>query len=121
MRLRALALMMGWLLVATPAWAASADGTWNGAVDTPDGAVDVSFTFKTAGAELTGTTTGPDGSSMALKNGKVDGDKISFAVDFDFGGGPMTVNYTGVVKDAQIALTIDFMGMPLETVLKKAN
>ena len=39
----------------------------------------------------------------------------------DFGGMPFTLEYKGVVSTDQIKLTADFMGMPFEFVVKKAN
>jgi len=114
-------LVLGILLLVAPVFAAPVDGTWTGSIDTPNGAVTVSFTFKADGAALTGTTTSPEGMMVPLKSGKIDGDKLSFAVEFDFGGMPLTLTYTGVVATDQIKLTADFMGMPFEFVVKKAN
>jgi hypothetical protein len=34
--------------------------------------------FQAKGAELTGTTTGPDGALIQIKNGKVDGARLRF-------------------------------------------
>jgi hypothetical protein len=109
------------LLVAAPARAADVDGKWTGSLDTPMGAVMVGFNFKADGTTLTGTTTGPDGSEIAIKNGKVDGDKISFMVSIDFGGMSLDLNYTGVVKKDSVELTLDVMGMPFNFVVKKAT
>jgi len=109
------------LLVAAPARAADVDGKWTGSLDTPMGAVMVGFNFKADGAMLSGTTTGPDGSEIAIKNGKVEGDKISFLVSIDFGGMSLDLNYTGVVKKDSLELTLDVMGMPFNFVVKKAQ
>ena len=109
------------MLVAVPARAADVDGKWTGSLDTPMGTVPVGFSFKADGASLSGTTTGPDGSEIAIKNGKVDGDKISFTVDLDFGGMAFTLSYTGVVAADNIKITGDFMGMPFEYVVKKVQ
>lgn len=109
------------MLVAVPARAADVDGKWTGSLDTPMGAVQVGFSFKADGATLTGTTTGPDGSEIAIKNGKVDGDKISFLVSIDFGGMSLDLNYTGVVKMDSADLTLDVMGMPFNFTVKKAQ
>ena len=84
------------------------------------GPVTVAFTFKADGAMLSGSTTGPDGGETAIKLGKVDGDRISFSVDLDFGGMPLTLEYKGIVSADQIKMTADFMGMPFEFVVKKA-
>ena len=109
------------MLVAAPARAASVDGKWTGSLDTPMGAVQVGFNFKADGTMLTGTTTGPDGSEIAIKNGKIDGDKISFVVTLDFGGMMFDLNYTGVVKPDTVALTIDVMGMQMSFNVTKAK
>jgi hypothetical protein len=109
------------VLAAAPARAADIDGKWSGSLDTPMGAVQVGFNFKADGATLTGTTTGPDGAEVAIKNGKIDGDKISFVVTIDFGGMMFDLNYTGVVAADTAKLTIDFMGMPMAFEVKKAK
>ena len=109
------------MFAATPARAADVDGKGTGALDTPMGTVNVGFNFKADGATLTGTTTGPDGGEIAIKNGKIDGDKISFVVTLDFGGMAFDLNYTGVVKPDQVALTIDIMGMQMAFTVTKAK
>ena len=109
------------VLAASPARAADVDGKWSGSLDTPMGAVQVGFNFKADGAALTGTTTGPDGNEVPIKNGKIDGDKISFVVTIDFGGMMFDLNYTGVVSPDTTKLTIDFMGMPMSFEVKKAK
>jgi len=109
------------MLTAVPARAADVDGKWTGSLDTPMGAIMVGFNFKADGATLTGTTTGPDGGEIAIKNGKIDGDKISFLVSIDFGGMGLDLNYTGVVKKDTVEMTLDVMGMPFSFVVKKAE
>ena len=118
---RTLGLALGLLLFALPAFAADVDGKWTGSIDTPNGPAQVSFMFKADGATLTGSTTGPDGAEVKIKNGKVDGSKIAFDLDLDFGGMAFTLSYVGVVSPDQIKLTADFMGMPFEVTVKKAN
>src|SRR5262249_38176255 len=109
------------MLAAASARAADVDGKWTGSLDTPMGAVQVGFNFKAGGATLTGTNTRPDGSEIAIKNGKIEGDKISFLVSIDFGGMSLDLNYTGVVKADSVDLTLDVMGMPFSFVVKKAQ
>jgi hypothetical protein len=109
------------LFTATPARAADVDGKWAGSIDTPMGAINVGFTFKADGGALTGSQTGMDGMELPLKNGKIDGDKISFVVSLDFGGMMFDLNYTGVVKPDNIVITADFMGMPFSFTVMKAK
>jgi hypothetical protein len=113
------ALLLLVLLYAVPALAADVDGKWSGSLSTPNGDVNVAFDFKSDGAALTGTTTGPDGGAIAIKNGKIDGNKITFLVSIDFGGMPIDLNYSGVVTPTEIKMTAEFAGMPFEFVVKK--
>ena len=118
MRFRAVAI--GLLVTAVSCFAADVDGKWTGSMNTPNGDVPVNFTFKADGAKLTGTTSGPAG-EINIADGKVEGDKISFSVTFDFGGMPFTMNYSGAVAKDQIKFTIDIFGMPVELMVKKAS
>lgn len=116
-----LALALGLLLLATPAFAHDADGKWEGSIETPMGTIPVGFTFKADGTALTGTSLGPDGAGIPIKNGKVDGNTISFTVDIDFGGMAISLNYVGTVSPDKIAFTGDFAGMPFEFGVTKAK
>ena len=120
MKLKSLALAL--LLAAAPAFAADIDGKWTGSIDSPQGAVPLSYTFKSAGAVLTGSSLAPDGAtSVPIKGGKIDGNKISFTQDIDFGQGPVTFSYTGVVTPTELKLHASFMDMPIDFTLKKAG
>jgi hypothetical protein len=111
--------LLALLLASAPAFAATVDGDWSGSIDSPNGPVQMNYTFKADGAKLTGSTTGPDGMKLVIKDGKVDGANISFAVDVDFGGNAMTLKYTGVIAADSIALTLDFQGQPVSVLVKK--
>ena len=114
-------LVLGFLLVSGPALAAEIDGKWAGTLDTPGGPVPVSYTFKSNGATLTGSSAAPDGTPVPIKGGMVAGDKISFSIDVDFGQGPVTFVYSGVVSHTDLKLHTEFMGMPIDFTLKKAS
>ena len=107
-------------LLAVSAFAADVDGKWTGSIDAGGQTIPVAFTFKADGAALTGTTTGPDGAEVAIKDGKIDGANISFNVTFDFGGMPFMLNYKGVVSKDSIKISGDAAGMPFELTVKKA-
>jgi hypothetical protein len=109
------------VLLASSAFAADVDGKWAGTMATPMGDIPIGFTLKADGATLTGSTTGPDGTDIAIKDGKVDGANISFSVTFDFGGMPFTLMYKGVVSADSIKFSGDAGGMPFEVVVKKAK
>jgi hypothetical protein len=74
-------------------------GTWKGGMKAPDGstAFQLSFTFKQDGAKLTGTVLGPQGDPIAISDGKIDGDKISFKVVIN---ADMTIVHEGTINAA---------------------
>ena len=111
--------LVAMLLWAAPALAADVDGKWTGSLSTPGGDFTVNYTFKADGTTLTGTTTGPDGAEVAIKDGKIDGDKIAFSVTLDLGGMTIDIAYKGVVTPVEIKISADFAGMPFEYVVKK--
>ena len=87
------AIVVGLMLLAAPAFAADVDGKWTGTVSTPMGDLPVGYEFKADGATLTGTTLGTDGGYVPIKDGKVDGNNISFSVTLDFGGMAIDLSY----------------------------
>ncbi len=89
------------IMALTPITARAAtdiSGTWTGAFAGPDGGggFQISFTFKQDGAKLTGSVQGPQGDAIAITDGKVDGDKISFKVSFN----GATITHEGTINAA---------------------
>jgi hypothetical protein len=76
-------------------------GTWKGTLETPNGAQENTFVLKVDDGKLTGSITSAMG-TMEITNGKVDGDKVSFAISTDFG----LISYTGTVKGDDMNLTL---------------
>jgi hypothetical protein len=113
--------LAGLLLLAVSAFAADVDGKWAGTMATPMGDIPIGFTLKADGAKLTGSTTGPDGTDIVIKDGKIEGANISFNVTFDFGGMPFTLAYKGLVSKDSIKFSGDAGGMPFEVEVKKAK
>jgi hypothetical protein len=109
------------MLVTSAAWAADVDGKWTGSLETPNGTVPVAFEFKADGTSLSGSTTGPDGTPTAFKDGKIEGNKITFTVNLDFGGMPLVIAYTGTVSPEKIDLKAEVFGMPFEFSVTKAK
>jgi hypothetical protein len=115
-----LAVALGVVAIA-PLHAADVDGKWTGSIDTPMGAIPIEFSFKADGATLNGSMLGPDGGQIPIKNGKVDGGKISFNVSIDFGGMSLDFAYTGALSGDTLQMSSDFMGMPFMFSMKKAQ
>jgi hypothetical protein len=81
-------------------------GTWDLAVETPQGTMSLVATFKQDGEKLTGTQSSQMG-EFPLE-GSVKGADIAFAVVFDMQGQEMTITYTGKIDGDQIAGAIEF-------------
>ncbi len=114
-----LAFVLAILFAAAPAFAADVDGKWAGTISTPGGDFPVTFEFKADGAKLTGTTMSPDGMSLSIKDGKIEGEKITFVVSLDFGGMPLDINYSGIMAPAEMKMSADVLGMTMDFVVKK--
>jgi hypothetical protein len=118
------------LLALTPVAAHAAtdiSGIWTGSIQAPDGGGDfqISFTFKVDGGKLTGTVEaaqGGQGDPIAISDGKVDGDKVSFNIVFN----GTTISHEGTVNSAgdEIKLSSkssDGSFPPSEMTLKRAK
>lgn len=119
--------MTKWLIALIAAFALSASaadvaGTWKASVETPNGSFESTFTFKTDGAKLTGTVASQMGEAQ-ISDGKVEGDKVSFAVTRDMNGQTFKITYDGVVSGSEMKLTIHFPGRDegFEMTAKKAS
>ena len=108
------------LLVAGFAFAADIDGKWTGEIDFGGQKMPVEYTFKADGATLTGSTTIMD-NPVSIKDGKIDGNNISFSITFGEGEQAMKIEYKGVLTGDQLKLTFDMMGQSTDIVLKKAK
>jgi hypothetical protein len=88
------------------------DGTWKVAVKTPMGDQDVTLTFQTSGATLTGTMSNGSG-SVPLEDGKVEGNKVSWRARITVPL-PLTVDCAGSVEGDSISGTANtsFGGSP---------
>ena len=87
-------------ILTVTAAAADITGKWSGQVPSRGEAAAATFTFKIDGDKLTGTMTGPQG-EVALDEGKVSGDKISFTTP----GGNAKILFQGTVAGDEIKMT----------------
>jgi hypothetical protein len=65
------------------------------------------FTFRVDGTELLGTVSYPPGEEVSIKDGKINGDQISFVVIKERG---MRLVYKGIVAENEIKLTQEIQG-----------
>jgi hypothetical protein len=87
-------------MLTVTAVAADVTGKWSGQVPSRGEAVATAFTFKVDGDKLTGTMTGPQG-EVALQEGKVSGDQISFTTT----GGNAKILFQGTAAGNEIKMT----------------
>jgi hypothetical protein len=87
------------LAVASQARAADISGTWKASFDTDIGTQNYTYEFKVSGTELTVKAKSETGTSQ-VKNGKVDGDKVTFVETLRIQGMTIEVTYTGTVVSA---------------------
>jgi hypothetical protein len=93
------------------ALASDASGTWKATVETPNGAMENTFTLKVDGDKLTGTITMGQFGEAPISEGKVDGDNVSFLVVREFNGNQFRINYKGKVAGDEMKLTGEVVGM----------
>jgi hypothetical protein len=103
------AIALGMLLGAAAALAADLSGTWAGTLATQNGDYALVYTFKQEGAKLTGTLLTPQGDTVEIQDGKVDGDKVSFVFEVAYNGGMKFLN-EGAIKGDEIAVTTTQQG-----------
>jgi len=85
--------------------AADATGQWTAQFDTQVGVQKYTFDLKVKGEELTGTAAfermGEKG-TVDLKEGKAQGDKVSFVEMLDFQGNALRIEYSGTIAGDEI-------------------
>jgi hypothetical protein len=85
--------------------AADVSGKWVAQVPGRNGQTrEVAFNLKAGGGELTGTVTTPRGERQ-ISEGKISGDRISFAEVLEFNGNQMKLLYQGKVAGDEIKFT----------------
>jgi hypothetical protein len=114
----ALAVVVTGLLARTFA-AVDITGKWTADFDTQIGVQKYTYTFQVKGTELTGTAASELGTTV-IKNGKVDGDTVSFVEPLDFMGMLLEISYTGkIVSEDQIDFTRQVADVATEKLVAK--
>jgi hypothetical protein len=109
-------------LSAMAALAADVSGKWKGTAETPNGSVERTFTFRQDGSKVTGDTESQMFGKSDIKNGKVEGDTLTFDIDIKFQDNAMTVNYQGKISGDTMKLTVrGFNDMQIEYTVKKVS
>jgi len=88
--------------------AADVSGTWKAEFDTQIGLQKYTFTLQQDGQAITGKANSDIGGEKReadLKEGKLDGDTVSFVETLDFQGTELRIQYTGKVSGNEIKFT----------------
>jgi enterochelin esterase-like enzyme len=89
-------------------FAADVTGTWKSEFDTQIGRQKYTYTFKQDGTNLTGkanSEVNDQKREAELKEGKVDGAKISFVELLNFQGNDLRISYKGTISSNEMKLT----------------
>lgn len=89
-------------------FAEDANGIWNAEFDTQIGRQKYSYTLKQDGEKLTGKAIAEargQTREVELKEGKVDGDKVSFVEMLNMGGNEIRITYSGSIAGGELKLT----------------
>lgn len=96
------------LVGSLPALAGDVSGKWTAQFDTQVGVQKYTFDLKAAGDKLTGSAAfermGEKGTAE-LKEGKLEGDKLSFVEMLEMQGNQLRIEYTGVLAGDEIKFT----------------
>ncbi|MEI9972715.1 MAG: hypothetical protein WDO73_12040 [Ignavibacteriota bacterium] len=93
-------------ILATLLSAADIAGKWTGQFDFNGDAVPLTFDLKTSGSTLSGTVNGLPTSNAVIKDGKVDGDTVTFWLITDYQGMDVKLIYTGKISVDKIDFTM---------------
>ena len=117
---RTLTLALALAIVVTNTFAAAdITGKWTADFDTQIGVQKYTYTFQVKGSELTGTAASELGTTV-IKNGKVDGETVTFVEPLDFMGMLLEISYTGkIVSDDQIDFTRQVADVATEKLVAK--
>ena len=109
-------------LLSVPAWAADVAGKWTAQAQ----GADITITLKVDGTALTGTLDNSMAGPTDIKDGKIEGDTVSFYVVRKINENDMKITWTGKVAGDEIKFTRKTEGgmgggNPEEIVAKRAK
>jgi hypothetical protein len=97
--LRFMTLALAFLGAVLVVAAEDISGTWKASFDTQIGQQNYTYTFAVKGTTLTGTAKSDNGETE-IKDGKVEGDTVTFVENLSFQGMDIRIEYTGKIVSA---------------------
>jgi hypothetical protein len=93
------------LVLATLLYSADATGKWKGSIDAGGETHDLTFDLKASGDTLTGAFSA-GGQPSEIKDGKIQGDTVSFWATAEYQGQPIKLVFKGQVLESEIHFTM---------------
>src|SRR5882672_8422588 len=96
------------LAASFPCFAADVTGTWKAEFDSQIGHLKYTYTLKQDGTNVTGkanSEVNDQKREAELKEGKVEGDKISFVEPLKINDNDIRISYTGTISSNELKLT----------------
>ena len=87
-------------------YSADATGKWKGSIDAGGETHDLTFDLKASGDTLTGTLSGVMAQPSEIKDGKIQGDTVSFWAVGEYQGQPIKLVFKGQVLESEIHFTM---------------
>ena len=101
---RAQFLMLSMALLMSALTAADVNGKWKGTME--QGGRELTFDLKADGEKLSGTVSGLIEKALEIKDGKVEGDTVSFWVMSEYQGSPVKLVYRGQASASEIRFSM---------------
>lgn len=103
---RAVITTVCFILLTTLLAAADVTGKWKGQFNATGNDVTLTLTLTASGETLTGTVNGLPTDPCEIKEGKIQGDDLSFSLTIQYQGQPLKLVYRGKVADDGIHFTM---------------
>lgn len=106
--MKTMLLLLAFTAIQISALAADITGTWKAEFDTQIGLQKYTFTLKQDGTSLTGKANSEiagEKYESKLKDGKVEGDNVSFVELLNFQGNDLEIRYKGTVEEKEMKLS----------------
>src|SRR5690349_12739670 len=96
---RTLLLIAVIVSMAAMLFAADLSGKWTGQFDFNGNAVPLTMDMKTSGSTLTGKVNGLPTPDCEIKDGKIDGNSVTFWLTTEYQGNPIKLVYNGKISE----------------------
>ena len=116
--MKAVFMMMA---MAIAALAADVTGEWHATAEGPNGSMERTFSLKADGAKLTGETVSSLAGKSTIREGKIDGDNLSFLITLKIQDNEIEMKYQGkILNKDEIKFTAEgFQGQTIEWLAKR--